>query len=386
MKWKNLFVLGTRPEAIKLLPVIKEFQKHSLECETNVCVTGQHRQMLDQVISLFGVVPEYDFNIMKKNQNIAYVTSSILNKLNSLLHNNRYDFVYIHGDTSTALASGLASFYAKISVVHIEAGLRTYDINTPWPEEMNRQVCDRISSFHFCPTQQNAQNLISEHINREHIVITGNTVIDALLMTKELIYSNPRFQDKIINQLREERYKVNIERKMILITGHRRESFGKGFLNICNAIKELAYKFPEVDFVYPVHLNPNVQKPVYTILGNINNVYLIKPQDYISFVWLMDKCYAILTDSGGIQEEAPSLNKPVFVMRETTERPEALLSGAVKIIGTDEENIKENISKILNDSAYYCSMINKINPYGDGKASQRIYNYMRRYINEYFKN
>ena len=358
---KLLFIFGTRPEAIKMAPLIKEFKKY-FEFEVKVLVTAQHRQMLDQVLRIFDIKPDYDLNLMKSNQDLYDITSYVLLGLRDILKSYKPDLVFVHGDTTTTFAASLASFYQKIPVAHIEAGLRTYDIYSPYPEEINRQLTSRIANYHFAPTELAKNNLINEGISKERIFVTGNTVIDALF---EIL-------SKIKNeQISIDGYEIN-NRKYILVTGHRRENFGIGFLNICEALKEVAISNPEIDIVYPVHLNPHVQKPVYSILGQIKNIYLIKPLDYISFVYLMSKSYIILTDSGGVQEEAPSLGKPVLVMRNTTERPEAIEAGTVKLVGTNKDSIEIEINKLIRNKEAYTIMSKATNPYGDGKSCERI--------------
>jgi len=358
---KLLFIFGTRPEAIKMAPLIKEFKKY-FEFEVKVLVTAQHRQMLDQVLRIFDIKPDYDLNLMKSNQDLYDITSYVLLGLRDILKSYKPDLVFVHGDTTTTFAASLASFYQKIPVAHIEAGLRTYDIYSPYPEEINRQLTSRIANYHFAPTELAKNNLINEGISKERIFVTGNTVIDALF---EIL-------SKIKNeQISIDGYEIN-NRKYILVTGHRRENFGIGFLNICEALKEVAISNPEIDIVYPVHLNPHVQKPVYSILGQIKNIYLIKPLDYISFVYLMSKSYIILTDSGGVQEEAPSLGKPVLVMRNTTERPEAIEAGTVKLVGTNKDSIEIEINKLIRNKKAYVEMSKANNPYGDGKSCERI--------------
>ena len=377
---KILLVFGTRPEAIKMAPLVIEFKKHKDKFKTVVCVSGQHRQMLDQVLNLFDIVPDYDLNIMKVNQDLYDITSDVLLGVRNVLIVENPDIVFVHGDTTTSTASALAAFYQKISVAHIEAGLRTHDIYSPWPEEVNRQITSRISNYNFAPTQSAKENLLNENISEDKIVVTGNTVIDAL----KFVINKINNSDQITTDLKQSLFKSgynNIEtgKKIILITGHRRENFGEGFKNICNAIKNLAYKYKDVDFIYPMHLNPNVRKPVLEILGKKvinNNVYLIEPLDYLPFVYLMSKSYLLLTDSGGIQEEAPGLGKPVLVMRDTTERPEAVEAGTVLLVGTNQENIEKTVSNLLENQDLYFSMSRARNPYGDGTASEKIVGYM----------
>lgn len=368
---KILLVFGTRPEAIKMAPLVKALQKDTDHFETRVCVTAQHRQMLDQVLEVFDITPEYDLNIMAPNQDLYDITTKVLMGLRDVLKDFHPDTVLVHGDTTTSMAASLAAFYMQIPVGHVEAGLRTYNMLSPWPEEMNRQVTDRICTYYFAPTVQSKQNLLQENIDEKKIFVTGNTVIDALLMAVDIIFSTPGVEEKMAQELREKGYVVG-EREYILVTGHRRENFGEGFLHICKAIKELASLHPEMDIVYPVHLNPNVQKPVYELLSGLNNVYLISPLDYLPFIYAMQHSTLLLTDSGGVQEEAPSLGKPVLVMRDTTERPEAVEAGTVKLVGTNAEAIVSNVTALLNDKELYKRMSETHNPYGDGHACQRI--------------
>lgn len=373
---KILLVFGTRPEAIKMAPLVKALQKDTEHFETKVCVTAQHRQMLDQVLEVFDIVPEYDLNIMAPNQDLYDITAKVLLGLREVLKDFCPDTVLVHGDTTTSMAASLAAFYQQIPVGHIEAGLRTYDMLSPWPEEMNRQVTDRICTYYFAPTEQSKQNLLLENIAEKKIFITGNTVIDALLMAVDMIAEKPGMKAQIEKELCEKGYAVG-ERDYILVTGHRRENFGEGFLHICKAIKELASLHPEMDIVYPVHLNPNVQKPVYELLSGLSNVYLISPLDYLPFIYAMQHAILLLTDSGGVQEEAPSLGKPVLVMRNTTERPEAVEAGTVKLIGTDAEAIVSNVTDLLQNKALYRKMSETHNPYGDGLACKRIMEALR---------
>ena len=368
---KILLVFGTRPEAIKMAPLVKALQKDTEHFETRVCVTAQHRQMLDQVLEVFGITPEYDLNIMAPNQDLYDITSKVLMGLRDILKDFRPDTVLVHGDTTTSMAASLAAFYMQIPVGHVEAGLRTYNMLSPWPEEMNRQMTDRICTYYFAPTGQSRENLLKENIDEQKIYVTGNTVIDALLMAVEIISSTPGMEAKMATELEERGYTVG-EREYILVTGHRRENFGDGFLHICKAIKELASLHPEMDIVYPVHLNPNVQKPVYELLSGLNNVYLISPLDYLPFIYAMQHSTLLLTDSGGVQEEAPSLGKPVLVMRDTTERPEAVEAGTVKLVGTDARAIVDNVMALLKDKELYKRMSETHNPYGDGRACERI--------------
>ena len=368
---KILLVFGTRPEAIKMAPLVKALQKDTEHFETRVCVTAQHRQMLDQVLEVFGVTPEYDLNIMAPNQDLYDITAKVLLGLREVLKDFRPDTVLVHGDTTTSMAASLAAFYMQIPVGHVEAGLRTYNMLSPWPEEMNRQVTDRICTYYFAPTEQSRANLLQENIDAKKIFITGNTVIDALLMAVDIISTAAGVKEKMAKELQEKGYTVG-DREYILVTGHRRENFGDGFLHICKAIKELAALHPEMDIVYPVHLNPNVQKPVYELLSGLSNVYLISPLDYLPFIYAMQHSTLLLTDSGGVQEEAPSLGKPVLVMRDTTERPEAVEAGTVKLVGTNAEAIVSNVTALLLDKEMYKRMSETHNPYGDGQACERI--------------
>ena len=368
---KILLVFGTRPEAIKMAPLVKALQKDTEHFETRVCVTAQHRQMLDQVLEVFGITPEYDLNIMAPNQDLYDITAKVLLGLREVLKDFRPDTVLVHGDTTTSMAASLAAFYMQIPVGHVEAGLRTYNMLSPWPEEMNRQVTDRICTYYFAPTEQSRANLLQENIDAKKIFITGNTVIDALLMAVDIISTTAGVKEKMAKELQEKGYTVG-DREYILVTGHRRENFGDGFLHICKAIKELAALHPEMDIVYPVHLNPNVQKPVYELLSGLSNVYLISPLDYLPFIYAMQHSTLLLTDSGGVQEEAPSLGKPVLVMRDTTERPEAVEAGTVKLVGTDAEAIVSNVTALLQDKEMSKRMSETHNPYGDGQACERI--------------
>lgn len=373
---KVLFVFGTRPEAIKMCPLIIEFRKYPLDFETSVCVTGQHREMLDQVLEIFDVKPDYDLNIMKQGQDLYDITSKVLLGVRDVLDAVRPDFVLVHGDTTTSMAAALAAFYQRIPVGHIEAGLRTHDIYAPWPEEMNRQITGRIAAFHFAPTQLSFENLLKENVVAEKVLVTGNTVIDALHWMVNKIRSDSKLEFFVRQEIKQTGYdttRLSGRRKMVLITGHRRENFGEGFLNICHAIGTLAHQYPDVDFVYPMHLNPNVRKPVLEVLGNHNpNIFLMEPLKYMQFVFLMEKSYLLLTDSGGVQEEAPGLGKPVLVMRETTERPEAVQAGTVALVGTDRCKIEQGVAALLNEPLLYERMSKAVNPYGDGKACKRI--------------
>ncbi|MFR2069497.1 MAG: non-hydrolyzing UDP-N-acetylglucosamine 2-epimerase [Bacteroides nordii] len=382
---KIMLVFGTRPEAIKMAPLVKEFQKHPETFQTIVCATGQHREMLDQVLHLFDIKPDYDLNIMKQGQDLYDVTSRVLLGMRDVLKEANPDIVLVHGDTTTSTASALAAFYQQIPVGHVEAGLRTHDIYSPWPEEMNRLITGRIATYHFSPTALSKQNLLDEGINEEAITVTGNTVIDALYMVVDKIKSDKQLGEELETLLRESGYDVNRlngTRKLVLITGHRRENFGEGFISMCRAIKALTEKYPNVDFVYPMHLNPNVRKPIHEVFGedlsDLDNMFFIEPLEYLSFVYLMEKSTIVLTDSGGIQEEAPGLGKPVLVMRDTTERPEALEAGTVKLVGTDYDKIVNEVSALLDDREYYDKMSKAVNPYGDGLACKRIVKYLNR--------
>ena len=376
---KIMLVFGTRPEAIKMVPLVKEFQKYPALFHTIVCVTGQHRQMLDQVLRLFDIVPDYDLNIMKTGQYLYDITSRVLLGMRDVLAESKPDLLFVHGDTTTSTAAALAAFYKQIPVGHVEAGLRTHDIYSPWPEEMNRQLTGRIASFHFAPTELSRRNLLTEGIVPEKIFVTGNTVIDTLQQVVQKITSDEIIRTDLERTLRTVGYdtaRLIPNRRLVLITGHRRENFGDGFLSICSGIKKLNEKYPEGDFVYPMHLNPNVRTPIRQVFGNTapTNMFFIEPLDYLPFVFLMEKSALVLTDSGGIQEEAPGLGKPVLVMRSTTERPEAIEAGTVKLVGTDSEKIVVEVSKLLDDLTYYSTMSQAINPYGDGMACQRIRN------------
>ena len=371
-----LLVFGTRPEAIKMAPLVKKLQENPEEFQTVVCVTGQHREMLDQVLHLFDITPDYDLNIMKPNQDLYDITSRILLGMRDVLKEVQPDIVLVHGDTTTSMAAALAAFYQQIPVGHVEAGLRTGNIYSPWPEEMNRLMTGRISTVHFSPTPLAKQNLLQEHVDEAKIVVTGNTVIDALQMVVERLKNDEQLSGEVKDKVLNMGYDVNRlgeDRRLVLITGHRRENFGEGFLNICHAIKNLSEKYPNVDFVYPMHLNPNVRKPVLEILGEgAENVFLIEPLDYLPFVYMMQHSTLILTDSGGVQEEAPGLGKPVLVMRDTTERPEAVEAGTVLLVGTDQQKIEQGVSMLLDDADCYRRMSEAVNPYGDGLACERI--------------
>lgn len=374
-----MLVFGTRPEAIKMAPLVKAFQQKKNKFETIICVTGQHREMLDQVLRLFNIRPDYDLNIMRQGQDLYDVTALVLTGMRDVLQEAKPDIVLVHGDTTTSTAAALAAFYGQIPIGHVEAGLRTHNIYSPWPEEMNRQITGRIATWHFAPTALSRNNLLQEGVNADNIHITGNTVIDTLYHVVSTIRENPILRQQLNIQLRSAGYETThfaeqSRRKMVLITGHRRENFGDGFIQICQAIKTLAERYAEVDFVYPMHLNPNVRKPIHEVFGNahLSNLFFIEPLEYLPFVYLMEKSTLVLTDSGGIQEEAPGLGKPVLVMRDTTERPEALDAGTVKLVGTDYDRIVNEVSRLLDDNAYYNRMSQAINPYGDGTASQRI--------------
>jgi len=374
---KVLIVFGTRPEAIKMAPLVLAFQEYSSEIETKLCVTAQHREMLDQVLDIFHIVPDYDLNIMKPGQDLYDVTSNILLGMKEVLSEYEPDVVFVHGDTTTTIATAMSAFYQKIPVAHVEAGLRTGDIYSPWPEEANRKLTSQITTYHFTPTQTSKENLLKENVPEEGIYVTGNTVIDALYWVLDKIEKNEDLKATLSDAIRSDFPAFDNDERLVLITGHRRENFGQGFLDMCSAIKTLAETHPDVNFVYPVHLNPNVQKPVLELLSGITNVYLIAPLDYEPFVYLMSRTYLILTDSGGIQEEAPSLGKPVLVMRDTTERPEALDAGTVKLVGTDPAVIVNEVNNLLEDTRLYERMSQAHNPYGDGKACQKIVNIIK---------
>ena len=380
---KIMLVFGTRSEAIKMAPLVKAFQAKNDEFETIVCVTGQHREMLDQVLHLFDIKPDFDLNIMKQGQDLYDITSRVLLGMRDVFKVCKPDVLFVHGDTTTSTAAALAGFYQQIPVAHVEAGLRTNDIYSPWPEEMNRQITGRIATYNLSPTQLSRQNLLKENVDENKITVTGNTVIDALHWVTAKIKSDKKLDDNLSLDLKSKGYDTKRlvgNRRLILITGHRRENFGDGFLHICHAIQDLAKKFPEVDFVYPMHLNPNVRKPIHQVFGedlnNLGNIFFIEPLEYLPFVFLMEKSDIVLTDSGGIQEEAPGLGKPVLVMRNTTERPEAVDAGTVKLVGTDYDAIVDNVSKLLTDRNLYNKMSKATNPYGDGKACERIIRYI----------
>ena len=376
---KIMLVFGTRPEAIKMAPLVKEFQKHPDKFETIVCVTGQHRQMLDQVLDLFEITPDYDLNIMKPDQDLYDVTANVMLGMRDVLKHATPDVVLVHGDTTTSTAAALAAFYQQIPVGHVEAGLRTHTIYSPWPEEMNRQITGRIATYNFAPTPLSKSNLLAEGVAEDKITVTGNTVIDALYMVVDKIKNSAELNDELKSELMKAGYdtrRLDNGRKLVLITGHRRENFGDGFISMCRAIKALTEKYPDVDFVYPMHLNPNVRKPIHEVFGEnlegLDNMFFIEPLEYLSFVYLMEKSTIVLTDSGGIQEEAPGLGKPVLVMRDTTERPEALEAGTVKLVGTDYDKIVNEVSHLLHNNTHYASMSKAVNPYGDGHACERI--------------
>ena len=375
-KKKILFVFGTRPEAIKMLPVVAAFKKEQRWCTVKVCVTAQHRKMLDQVLNFFDIIPDYDLDLMQPDQTLFDITSKIILLFQNVLNDFKPDYVIVHGDTTTTMSASLSAFYSGITVCHIEAGLRTYNKKAPFPEEINRQITGRIADIHFAPTEESKKNLLKENIPEYSITITGNTVIDALFKSLEKI---KQVECEEISMLKQ---KINLTKKIILVTGHRRENFGNGFLNICKALKEIAQLHQDLEIVYPVHLNPNVKRPVYEFLKNISNIKLIDPLFYPAFVWLMDKSYLIITDSGGVQEEAPSLGKPVLVTREITERPEAVQAGTVKLVGNIQDNIVKEANILLKDRNEYKKMSLAHNPYGDGKASERIVDFLKNYKNE----
>lgn len=393
---KVMLVFGTRPEAIKMAPLVKKFEQYTKDFQTIVCVTGQHREMLDQVLHLFDITPDYDLNIMKQGQDLYDVTTRVLLGMRDVLREAQPDVVLVHGDTTTSTAAALAAFYQQIPVGHVEAGLRTHNIYSPWPEEMNRQITGRIATYNFSPTPLSRQNLIEEKVSEKSITVTGNTVIDALYWVVDKIKKNDSLNTELKSVLTNAGYDVDRlesnsqpSRRLVLITGHRRENFGDGFIHMCTAIRDLAQKYPNVDFVYPMHLNPNVRKPIQEVFsglaslslgkgwGEAANIFFIEPLEYLSFVYLMEKSAIVLTDSGGIQEEAPGLGKPVLVMRDTTERPEALEAGTVKLVGTNYAKIVGEVSRLLDDTTYYDTMSKAVNPYGDGKACERIVNFIK---------
>lgn len=384
---KIILVFGTRPEAIKMVPLVKEFQKHSRDIQTIVCVTAQHREMLDQVLNIFNVVPDYDLNIMKTGQDLYDVTTRVMLGMRDVLKKVQPNLVLVHGDTTTSTATALAAFYQQVPVGHVEAGLRTHNIYSPWPEEMNRQITGRIATYHFSPTPLSRKNLLQEGISDDKITVTGNTVIDTLHLVVNKIGNDAVLKQQLTAELKQAGYDVSRldgERRLVLITGHRRENFGEGFKHICRAINTLSKRYPHVDFVYPMHLNPNVRKPIHEEFGDnldgLSNLFFIEPLEYLSFVFLMEKSHIVLTDSGGIQEEAPGLGKPVLVMRDTTERPEAIEAGTVKLVGTDYDKIVGQISRLLENEKAYNEMSKATNPYGDGKACERIVDYITHHL------
>jgi len=373
---KVLLVFGTRPEAIKMAPLVKAFEKEN-SIESKVCVTAQHREMLDQVLELFDIKPDYDLNLMKPGQDLYDITANVMLGLKDVLSDFSPDMVLVHGDTTTTSAASLAAFYQQIKIGHVEAGLRTGDLYSPWPEEANRQMTGVLSNYHFAPTSISEKNLLKENKDPENILVTGNTVIDALFLALAKIKNDKKLETKIVEQLSNLNYKIQDDKKIILVTGHRRENHGQGFINICTALKEIAINNQDINIVYPVHLNPNVQKPVREILSGVNNIYLIEPLQYEQFIYLMDKSNFIITDSGGVQEEAPSLGKPVLVMRDTTERPEAVDARTVKLVGTDSQKIIQEAQKLLDDKTEYERMSKAHNPYGDGKACDKIVKFLK---------
>lgn len=381
---KVLLVFGTCPEAIKMAPLVKEFQKYASDFETIVCVTGQHREMLDQVLAIFDIKPNYDLNIMKKGQDLYDVTARVLVGMRDVLTECQPDVVLVHGDTTTSTAAAIAAFYQQIPVGHVEAGLRTHNIYSPWPEEMNRQITGRIATYNFAPTPLSCENLLKEGVDDKKITVTGNTVIDALYWVVNKIKNDVVLNEELKQILAKVGYdteRLVDGRKLVLITGHRRENFGDGFINMCSAIRDLKNKYPKVDFVYPMHLNPNVREAIHEVFGkdlsNLGNMFFIEPLEYLSFIYLMEKATIVLTDSGGIQEEAPGLGKPVLVMRDTTERPEALSAGTVKLVGTNYDKIVNEVCTLLDNEMEYEKMSKAVNPYGDGLACSRIVNYLR---------
>ncbi len=374
LKRKNLIIFGTRPEAIKMAPLVKAFKRNPA-FETKVCVTAQHREMLDQVLDFFEISPDFDLNLMRPGQNLYNLTALIITSLKDVLEAYKPDFVYVHGDTTTTMAASIAAFYSGAKVCHVEAGLRTFNKYAPFPEEVNRTVTGHIADYHFAPTQTSFDNLLNEGIKNEAITITGNTVIDALF---ESITRVEKLKSSALKELKDQ---LDLTKRTVLVTGHRRENHGQGFINICRALKKIAETFDDVQIVYPVHLNPKVQEPVYELLGNLPNIKLIDPLAYPEFVWLMNQSYLVITDSGGVQEEAPSLGKPVLVMRETTERPEAIEAGTVILVGTDTKKIVDEAKKLLNNKEHYEMMSTLHNPYGDGKACERIISYIEKRTN-----
>ena len=376
---KILLVFGTRPEAIKMAPLVKAFQEQNQDFQTKVCVTAQHREMLDQVLTLFEIKTNFDLNIMQPNQDLYDITGNILQGMKSVFKSYRPDLIFVHGDTTTTFAVSLAAFYEKIAVGHIEAGLRTGNIYSPWPEEANRKLTSQLTTYHFAPTGQSQANLLKENVAPEKIIVTGNTVIDALLLMRNRLETDAPFRERVQQSIKEKGFDPE-EAEFILITGHRRENFGQGFIDICTALKTIALARPNINIVYPVHLNPNVLKPVNELLGNLKNVYLIEPLQYEAFIYLMSLSKLIITDSGGVQEEAPSLGKPVLVMRDTTERPEAVDAGTVKLVGTHVQRIVSETSELLDNKLTYERMAEAHNPYGDGKACERIINFMKELV------
>lgn len=366
-----LIVFGTRPEAIKMAPLVHGFKAYPTDFDTKVCVTAQHREMLDQVLNFFEIIPDYDLNLMRPNQNLYHLTADLITGLKGILEESKPDLVFVHGDTTTSMAASIASFYFGSKICHVEAGLRTNNKLSPFPEEINRQITGRLADFHFAPTSLSRENLISENISPDNIVVTGNTVIDALLISSSIVETYESEEIRDLDKV------VDSNKRVILVTGHRRENHGEGFISICNAIKQISKEYDDVQIVYPVHLNPNVVDPVYSILGDTANVHLLKPLSYPAFVWIMKRSYLILTDSGGIQEEAPSLGKPVLVLRNTTERPEAVEAGTVILVGTNMDDILNNTRRLLDDHQLYASMSEVLNPYGDGHACEKIINAVR---------
>lgn len=375
---KNLIIFGTRPEAIKMAPLVKEFQKHQDIHQTKVCITAQHREMLDQVLTFFEISPDFDLDLMKPNQNLYSLTADIITELKPVLEEFKPDYVYVHGDTTTTMAASIAAFYSGAKVCHVEAGLRTFNKRSPFPEEINRSIAGRVADYHFAPTITSKQNLLNENILEKNILVTGNTVIDALKISSKKVTSS-KFEDEEIIKLKKE---LDASKKLILVTGHRRENHGQGFIDICNALKAIAEDNPDAQIIYPVHLNPNVQKPVYELLNDISNILLINPLSYPAFVWLMAKSFLIITDSGGVQEEAPSLGKPVLVMRDTTERPEAVEAGTVLLVGTDTNKIIKEANNLIKNKTAYLKMSQLHNPYGDGTACHQIVKFISNLKNE----
>ncbi len=373
---KILLVFGTRPEAIKMAPLVKAFQAEQQAFETKVCVTGQHREMLDQVLSLFDITADFDLKVMQPNQDLYDITSNILKGMKAVFKAYRPDFIFVHGDTTTTLTASLAAFYEKITIAHIEAGLRTGNLYAPWPEEANRKLTSQITCYHFAPTQQSRDNLLKENVATDSIIVTGNTVIDALLLMKNKLETDRIFCAAVYENIKQKGFDPKTA-EFILVTGHRRENFGQGFIDICTALKTIALARPQINIVYPVHLNPNVRKPVNDLLAEVSNIYLIEPLQYEEFIYLMSLAKLIITDSGGVQEEAPSLGKPVLVMRDSTERPEAVTAGTVKLVGTNTQRIIQETNNLLDNLEAYELMTKAHNPYGDGKACERIINFMK---------